>query len=177
MTKRESKLKKPEAGSSRRSGAAPKVPHILRQVIELAEPLCTSEGIELVHTEFQREARGRILRLFIDKTGGVTLDDCVNVSRQLGDLLDVELGDIGAYNLEVTSPGRERPLSKEKDFERFKGRSAKIRTTQPVNGQKNFSGVLLGLSDRTVKLSVGEKTFAFRLEDISKARLVDYDGE
>jgi ribosome maturation factor RimP len=177
MTKSESKLKKPASLSSRRRGASPKPSHILRQVTELAEPLCTSEGIELVHTEFQREAQGRILRLYIDKTGGVTLDDCVNVSRQLGDLLDVELGDIGPYNLEVTSPGNERPLSKEIDFERFKGRSAKIRTTQPVNGQKNFSGVLLGLSDRTVKLSVGETILAFRLEDISKARLVDYDGE
>ena len=69
---------------------------IIRQVRSLAEPVCTAEGMELIHVEFQSEARGRILRLYIDKTGGVTLDDCARLSRQISDLLDVSLEELGS---------------------------------------------------------------------------------
>ncbi|MBW2488595.1 MAG: hypothetical protein JRE72_14325, partial [Deltaproteobacteria bacterium] len=84
---------------------------LIRQIESLVEPLCDSEGLELVHIEYQREAGGRVLRLYIDRPAGVRIDDCVNVSRQLNDLLDVNLDDMGPYTLEVTSPGPERPLS------------------------------------------------------------------
>ena len=161
---------------SRRSGSQ-KEKDIIKQVEALAKPLCDSEGLELVHVEYQRESVGRILRLYIDRAGGVTLDDCVNVSRQLNDLLDVYLDDIGPYNLEVTSPGPERPLSKLQDYERFKGRKAKIKTWQPVNDQKNFTGIILGVSAKQVKLLSNEKTVTIPFGDISKARLVDVDGE
>ncbi len=150
---------------------------IIKQVEALAEPLCDSEGLELVHVEYQRESAGRILRLYIDRAGGVALDDCVNVSRQLNDLLDVYLDDIGSYNLEVTSPGPERPLSKPQDYERFKGRRAKIKTWQPVNDQKNFTGIILGAAADQIKLSSNEKTVVIPYGNISKARLVDVDGE
>ena len=150
---------------------------IIKQVEALAEPLCDSEGLEMVHVEYQRESGGRILRLYIDRTTGVALDDCVNVSRQLNDLLDVYLDDIGPYNLEVTSPGPERPLSKLQDYERFKGRKAKIKTRQPVNDQKNFTGIILGVAAKQIKLSSNEKTVTIPFGDISKARLVDVDGE
>ncbi len=150
---------------------------IIKQVEALADPLCESEGLEMVHVEFQRESAGRILRLYIDRAGGVTLDDCVNVSRQLNDLLDVYLDDIGPYNLEVTSPGPERPLSKLQDYERFKSRKAKIKTRQPVNDQKNFTGIILGVAAKQIKLLSNEKTVTIPFGDISKARLVDVDGE
>ena len=150
---------------------------IIKQVETLAEPLCDSEGLEMVHVEYQRESVGRILRLYIDRAGGVALDDCVNVSRQLNHLLDVYLDDIGPYNLEVTSPGPERPLSKLQDYERFKGRKAKIKTWQAVNDQKNFTGIILGVAAEQIKLSSNEKTVAIPFGDISKARLVDVDGE
>ena len=143
----------------------------------LASPLCESEGIELVHLEYQRESSGWILRLYIDKPGGVTLDDCTNVSRQMNDLLDVHLDEIGPYNLEVTSPGPERPLVKAQDFEKFEGNLAKIKTVRPFDGQKNFKGVLMGISREQVKLRVGQETIAIALTDISKARLVNYSGE
>jgi ribosome maturation factor RimP len=161
---------------NRRSGSK-KEKDIIKQVEALAEPLCDSEGLELVHVEYQRESAGRILRLYIDRAGGVTLDDCVNVSRQLNDLLDVYLDDIGSYNLEVTSPGPERPLSKPKDYERFKGCRAKIKTWQPVNDQKNFTGIILGVAEDQIKLSSNEKTVVIPYGNISKARLVDVDGE
>ena len=150
---------------------------IVQQVIGLAEPLCESRGLELVHVEYQRESGGRILRLYIDRTGGVTLDDCVELSRQLSDLLDVYLDAVGPYSLEVTSPGLDRPLAKKTDFERFKGNRARIKTARPYAGRKNFQGVLLGMSGDTVQLSTGEENVAICFDDIVKARLVDYHGE
>lgn len=151
--------------------------HIINKVAALVEPLCASENLELVHIEYQRESGGRILRVYIDRAGGVALDDCVNVSHQLNDLLDVHLDDIGPYNLEVTSPGPERPLSKLQDYERFKGRLAKIKTSLPINGQRNFTGIILGLIADGVSLSLNEKTVVIPFGDISKARLVEIDGE
>jgi ribosome maturation factor RimP len=151
--------------------------NIIKQVEALAEPLCDSEGLELVHVEYQREPGGRILRLYIDRAGGVTLDDCANVSRQLNDVLDVYLDDIGSYNLEVTSPGPQRPLSKLQDYRRFKGRKAKIKTWQPVDDQKNFTGIISGVAADQIKLLLNEKTVVIPFEDISRARLVDMDGE
>ena len=150
---------------------------IIKQVETQAEPLCRSEGLELVHVEYQRESGGRILRLYIDRPEGVTLDDCVNVSRQLNDLLDVYLDDIGPYNLEVTSPGPERPLSKLQDYERFKGRMVKIKAIKPINNQKNFTGIILGITAELIKLSSKQQTVVIPFKDIYKARLVDVDGE
>lgn len=150
---------------------------VVAQVGRLAQRLCDAEGLELVHVEFQREAGGRILRLYIDQPGGVTLDDCVNISRQAGDLLDVNLEDIGPYNLEVSSPGSDRPLSRETDYDRFKGNVARVKTIRPIDGQKNFKGVLAGVSAGKVLLSIGDKTVAIPLREIQRARLVDYDGE
>ncbi|NNL75679.1 MAG: ribosome maturation factor RimP [Desulfobacterales bacterium] len=144
---------------------------IVDRVRSLAQPLCDSEGLELVQVEFQRESNGRILRLYIDKPDGIILSDCVGVSRQMGDILDVHLEGVGPYNLEVTSPGPERPLAKKQDFEKFKGNRAKIKTSRPRDGQKNFTGVLLGISGEQVSLQIGEQIIAIPYEDISKARL------
>jgi ribosome maturation factor RimP len=146
-------------------------PDVVKKVIELIEPVCRFDGIELVHVEFQREPGGRILRLYIDKPGGVTLDDCVQVSRSLGDLLDVNLEDIGPYRLEVTSPGPHRPVSKKEDFERFKGRRVKLKTIRPRDGRRNFSGVLMGISDDNVMLSIDDQVVIIPFESILKANL------
>jgi ribosome maturation factor RimP len=151
--------------------------YIINQVEALAGPLCASENLELVHIEYQRESGGRVLRVYIDRPEGVALDDCVNVSRQLNDLLDVHLDNIGPYNLEVTSPGPERPLSKLQDYERFKGRLARVKTLQPINGQKNFKGIIVGSIEERVSLSLNDKTVVIPFGDISKARLVEVDGE
>jgi ribosome maturation factor RimP len=147
---------------------------VAAEVRSLAEVLCDTEGIELVHVEFLRDRGGRVLRLFIDKPAGVTLEDCATVSRELGDVLDVHLPDIGRYHLEVSSPGPNRPLSRAEDFERFRGHAAKIRTLCPMDGQRHFSGVLAGLSGGAVCLVKGQTTVTIPLEDISKAHLVNY---
>jgi ribosome maturation factor RimP len=146
---------------------------VISRIWSLAEPLCESEGLELVQVEYQRESAGRILRLYVDKPDGIKLDDCVGVSRQLGDILDVNLEDVGPYSLEVTSPGPERPLAKKEDFDKFKGNRVKIKTYQPLNGRKNYTGVLLGIIGDEVSLQVDEQTITLAVADISKACLIE----
>ena len=145
---------------------------MLSRVWTLAEPLCEYEGVELVHVEYQGESQGRILRLYVDRSPGVTLEDCTNISRQLGDVLDVELDDIGPYNLEISSPGLDRPLSREKDFERFKGEGITLQTTHPIDGEKNFKGILSGLSSGIVKLMIEGRMVGIPYPEIHTARLI-----
>lgn len=147
------------------------------RVWQLAEPLCSSEGMELVFVEFKRENSGPILRLYLDKKGGVNLDDCATVSRQLSDMLDVGLQTASAYRLEVSSPGFKRPLGKIEDFERFKGEQAKIKTAQPINGQKNFTGILDGISEETIRIKIDHQAITIALESITKAHLINFNGE
>ena len=145
--------------------------NIIERVREIAEPLCASEGMELVHIEYRRESSGVILRLFIDRPGGVTLDDCTDISRQLDDLLDIHIEEIPPYTLEVSSPGIDRPLVKKEDYEKFKGQKARIKTVKPMNGQKNFKGILQGISRGNIKLEVDGKTVTIPLNDILKGNL------
>jgi ribosome maturation factor RimP len=150
---------------------------VISRVWRLAEPLCQAEGVELVQVEYQREHGGLILRLYLDKPGGITLDDCADISRQLSDLLDVGLDLPDAYRLEVSSPGLQRPLGKWSDFERFKGCRARIRTNRPLDGQKNFSGILNGISGHALQLNLDKGPVAIALSDIAKAHLINYNGE
>ncbi|BBO69157.1 ribosome maturation factor [Desulfosarcina alkanivorans] len=143
----------------------------------LAEPLCSAEGMELVHVEYQREPGGLTLRLYLDKPGGVTLDDCVDISRQLEDILDVHTQDAPPYRLEVSSPGLDRPVGKLEDFIRFTGHRAKIRLNTDINGRKNFTGVLAGVVDETIQIQVDNETVSLNFNDITRARLINYNGE
>ncbi len=148
------------------------ISEIVAFVRNLATPVCESEGIELIHLEYGPEKGGKTLRLYIDKPGGITLDDCVMINHQLGDILDVNLEGFGSYNLEVSSPGPERPLVKMDDFEQFEGKMAKIKTSKPINGQKNFKGLLAGISEGIVTLLMENKTVAIPYRDITRARLI-----
>ena len=176
------KKKKGHRGKNRSvSGKKPVTPEAQAafpaKVAELAGPLCAAEGVELIQVEYRRERGGRTLRLYIDRAGGVTLDDCSTVSRQLSDLLDVYLENEMAYSLEVSSPGPDRPLVGNEDFVRFKGNKAKIQTLQPIEGQKNFTGVLEGLTEDRVNLHVDGNTVMIPLDQVKQARLVNYHGE
>ncbi len=150
---------------------------IVTRVWELADPLCASEGLELIHIEYQREPAGWVLRLYIEKPGGVTIDDCAAVSRQLGDILDIKLDTAFPYMLEVSSPGAQRPLSRLTDFEKFKGKAARIRTRRAIEGQKNFKGVLLGILGDNVLQMLDKETVAIPYQEITKARLVNNYGD
>jgi ribosome maturation factor RimP len=129
---------------------------IVERVRALAEPILTDRGLELVEVEFQREARGWILRLYIDRPGGVILDDCQKVSEELGDHLDVADVIDFPYHLEVSSPGLDRPLTRDADFVAFAGKAARITTREPIEGQRNFRGRLAGLVDGAVLLDLAD---------------------
>lgn len=123
-------------------------------------------GYELV--DFELVAQGT-LRVFIDKEGGITVEDCATVSNHLSRVFMVE--DIGYKNLEISSPGLDRPLKKAADFVRFAGQNAKIKTRLPIGGQKNFIGKIEGCENDTVTVSFDGKTVQIELGNIDKARL------
>jgi len=145
---------------------------IQRQVEELAETLVVSEGMELVDLEYRRQGPRWVLRLFIDKEDGVTIDDCANISKELGDLLDVKDIIPQAYVLEVSSPGLNRPLRKKEDFSRFAGRKVQIRLFTPMEGRKKIVGNLVGIENETVIVAAPEGRCSVALKDIDRANLV-----
>ena len=151
--------------------------NFLASVNRLVEPVCDAEGIELVHTEYQMEPSGKVLRLYIDKPDGIKLDDCAAISRQVSDLLDIYIESDHRYRLEVSSPGSNRPLTKHVDFKRFKGQLVRIQSSRSIDGQKKFKGTLTDIKDGIVTLAVVEKSVAIPFEDITKARLINYSGE
>nr|HID59887.1 ribosome maturation factor RimP [Desulfobacterales bacterium] len=146
---------------------------IIREVEAFVEPLLQAEGMELVDVEYRREGRGWTLRIYIDKDGGVTLDDCVAVTRQLEYILDVKLDIEEPYLLEVSSPGLDRKLKKEKDFTRFRGRKAIVHTDSPVEGRRYFKGIIGGYAKGMVTLIVDGRPIAIPHKIIKKAHL-DY---
>src|SRR5262245_41597619 len=118
---------------------------VAERVRELAEQAAIDHGVELVHAEVAGPDNRPVVRVFIDRPGGVTHDDCEEVSEQLGTVLDVEDFIHAAYTLEVSSPGLERGLYRREDYERFAGSAAKIRSRRAVNGQRNFRGLIVGI--------------------------------
>lgn len=125
-------------------------------------------GYELV--DFERSGKGRLLRVFIDKPGGVNVDDCAAVSHHLSRVLAVE--GIDYERLEISSPGLDRPLKKERDFVRFAGQQVRIKVRVPVNGQRNFVGILRESGAGKVELEVEGRRMSFDLGNLEKARLV-----
>ena len=145
---------------------------VVERVKSIALPLFTELGLELVDVEFRREAGGWVLRLYLDKCGGVTLDDCQRVSQEMSVLLDVENLIDHPYTLEVSSPGLNRPLRLESDFLRFVGQRARVSTAQAIAGQRRFLGVLRGYEDGQVSLEREDgTTVLIPYALISKARL------
>ncbi len=151
----------------------------IEHVREIAERLTASQGLELVEVEFRGGGKARMLRLFIDKPGGVTHEDCAWVSRELGTILDVEDAvPGGSYTLEVSSPGLDRKLSKAGDYERFAGSRVRLLTREAVDGSRHFDGRLQGLREGRVVVEVGAskkapaRTVAIELGNVEKANLV-----
>jgi ribosome maturation factor RimP len=155
------------------------VQSIAERVQELAEQASIDHGVELVHAEVAGPDGKPIVRVFIDKPGGVTHEDCASVSHQLGTVLDVEDFIHAAYTLEVSSPGLERGLYKEADYERFSGSLAKIKARTPVNGQRNFRGRVVGVdSGEVIFDDYTSGRVRVPLAEIAKANLeIDIDEE
>ena len=144
---------------------------LLEKIQDLAKPLCQAENFELVHLEVVSFNQEKIVRFFLDKPGGITLEDCIYTSRQLGDLIDVYIEDISKYRLEVSSPGPKRPLNKKEDFLRFKGERVKIETTELIENRKKFTGILEIINDDSVVIAVDGKKVEIKDYAISKAIL------
>ncbi len=140
----------------------------IREIIEI--PIL-KKNMELVDLEWKRERNGWVLRIFIDKLGGVTVNDCAKISEMVSKILDKENLIHHFYILEVSSPGIERPLIKKEDYERFKGEKAKIILKEPISGRKNFKGIILGLKGELVQIEVDKKIWEFHLNNIKKAYL------
>lgn len=138
------------------------------QLAERIEQAVTGLGYELV--DFETSPRARLLRIFIDKPEGITVDDCATVSNHLTRLFAVE--NIDYDRLEVSSPGLDRPLKKAADFERFAGQDVQLRLRMPIANQRNFAGVLQGLKDGVVTLETEKGPVEVPFEEIEKARLV-----
>ncbi len=146
---------------------------LIERLETVVEPVVSGAGCELVDLQCLVEHGRSILRVFADKPGGVTIDDCAVISRELGAVLDVEDIMPGRYSLEVSSPGLERVLKKEKDFLRFIGKTIKIRTLMPLDGRSNFKGRLDAVHDGVIEIiDESDKMWAIRMEDIRKANLV-----
>jgi len=144
------------------------------QARKLAEEILASQGMELVHLEFVTEGRNWVLRLFIDREGGVTIEDCVAVSRQLGYELDVADFIRQAYSLEVSSPGIDRVVGKREDFERFAGEQIRIKLKRPMGNRRKITGELLGIDGETGDVLVREESGDTRvpMEAIRRANLI-----
>jgi ribosome maturation factor RimP len=156
---------------------------IAERVRRLIEPVLARDGYELVEVEWLRQGSRWTLRLFIDKPGGIGIEDCQAVSRTIEPILDVEDVIEPAYDLEVSSPGLDRPLRKPTDFDRYAGQRAHVKTYGPVAGtapgspgRKRWSGVLVGFRDGAVEIDVDGVVHRVPHDQIAKANL-EYDFE
>jgi ribosome maturation factor RimP len=132
----------------------------------------------LVQVRYLRETHGWVLRVMVERIGGaVTVEDCTNISRELSDLLDVEELIDGSYNLEVSSPGLDRPLNGAEDFSRFAGRFVKLKTKIPVGGRCNFTGRLVGFDSSIVTIEVDGTNYELEYPMLERANLVPFFDE
>ncbi len=131
-----------------------------------------ADGVELVHAEYQSKTSPSVLRIYIDKPGGVSLQDCARVSKHASALLDEEDFIPRRYVLEVSSPGIERPLFKEADYRRFVGKEIRLITTERIEDRRKFTGLIRTFSEGILKLELDGETYQIPFSKIRKANLV-----
>ena len=146
----------------------------MQDLTVLFEPVIRSMGYELVGIEFQGSPQHGTLRVYIDHNNGIGVDDCAAISHQISGILDVEEPIQQAYDLEVSSPGINRPLFKARDYEQYSGHSVKIKMAVAMDGRKNFKGLLQGLTGSgNVQITVDNEDYELPISDIARANLVD----
>lgn len=141
-------------------------------LVKLIEPIVEGLGYECVGIEYNPHPKHGMLRVYIDSENGILLDDCTRVSHQLSGMLDVEDPIQGEYQLEISSPGEDRPFFKLSQFERFIGNTVTINLFKPVEKRRKITGTIQGIEDGAVLLQEGEKTLKLPFQAMSKARLV-----
>ena len=148
-----------------------KIP-IYQLVTDLVEPTLKGSDIELVDVEYKKTGKTWSLRVFIDKNQGVTVNDCQRLSREIEDLIAIHELIADRYVLEVSSPGLDRPLKKETDFIRNKGKQVLVKTYLPINNSKTNTGTIKDFSNDTLFLENEKKTFEISLSNIAQAKLI-----
>lgn len=141
------------------------------RVRAIVSPIVLDERMELVDVEYRRESKGYVLRLTLDKEGGVTLDDCTRISQEVGRSLDVEDFIQTPYTLEVSSPGLNRPLKTEKDFVKYRGRLIKVKTIDSIENRRQFKGRLMEISEDKIEIESEGRIFEILLSNVAKANL------
>ena len=144
---------------------------VVETIETLVTPIVQENRLELVDVEYKKEGKNWFLRIFIDKEGGITVDDCTQVSRRIEDLIEVEEVVPSSYTLEVSSPGLDRPLKKEKDFLRFQGKRAHVTTFTPICQQKNFKGTIRDFREDVLFLETESKHVEIPKRQNAKAKL------
>lgn len=144
---------------------------VVEAITSLVMPVLQEKDLVLVDVLYRRESSGWVLRLLIDKEDGVTLDDCTAVSREVSHLLDIEDIIEQAFNLEVSSPGLDRPLKSVGDFQRFAGRKVKVTTKEPIEGNQVFMGRINKVEDELITMEVGQQELRIPFSEVAKARL------
>jgi len=144
---------------------------VSENISRIIEPSIDNMGLELVEVEFKKEQGQWVLRVYIDREGGVRLQDCEQVSREIGPLLDVEDPVTHSFTLEVSSPGLQRPLKRISDFQRFQGRLAKIKLYTPIESEKKFCAHILRVEGDQIILDREGKTLQVPFANIAKANL------
>ncbi|MFA6498068.1 MAG: ribosome maturation factor RimP [Desulfurivibrionaceae bacterium] len=145
---------------------------LVRRLTELVVPVVVGSGCELVELQFRREAPGWVLRLVIDNENGIGIDDCSRISREVAHLLEVEDPIEQSYSLEVSSPGLDRPLKRERDFLRCKGKKAKVVVMEPIDGQNQWIGLIEDVTQESVTLRTDHGIIEIPFTRMKKARLV-----
>lgn len=145
---------------------------ILEKITEIITPVLNEEALELVHIELKREPQGGlVLRLFIDREGGVNLDVCCRASKTISPLLDIHNLINEPYNLEVSSPGIERPLTKPEDFRRFVGSKIFVKTAEPINKRRQFTGTVKASGNQAFIIDCDKNLYEIPYELVLKAHL------
>ena len=146
--------------------------NIATEIEELVLPITDANNLELVDVEYVKEGGEFFLRIYIDKDGGVSLNECELVTRALNPILDEKDPIKDNYYLEVSSPGLDRPLKKDKDFERYAGRDVEVKLYKPLNGTKQLEGELIGLTeDKKIKVVIDNNEVEFDKKDIALIKL------
>ena len=148
---------------------------LAEQIRQLAEPLLASEGMELILAECLKMRAHWLVRIYVDREGGVTVEDCAKISNQLGDLLDVHDLPPGPYTLEVSSPGLDRPLDRDQDFLKYRGSRVHLRLTEKIEGRRDFRAELVEYEEsdegKLLVVKVEGKTFRIPRDKVVKANL------
>ncbi|MBX7148166.1 ribosome maturation factor RimP [bacterium] len=144
---------------------------ITDKVLGEISPLVEAEGFEVVDVEWTKDLGRNVLRVYLDKEGGVNLDDCSKVSQMIDTVIDVKCDIPHRYDLEVSSPGVNRPLKKKKHFEAALGKMVKVKTQMPIDGRQNYKGVLKKLDEKQMVIEIDKKDFLVPFDLVLKANL------